>query len=78
MRPNLSSNAQFKCFVTFGGDGASPDTHRECILNFVRFIRTYGVWDQWVVDDIRGIHQRLWGAAVTVWGLPVWSVETTA
>ena len=62
-----------KIYIKFGHRTANPETHRECVHKVVRFIRLYGVKAQWEADNIKDINQRLWIAAIKVWGLPAWS-----
>ncbi|KAK3313592.1 hypothetical protein B0H66DRAFT_356907 [Apodospora peruviana] len=59
--------------ITFGrGDLA---TNRNCIRNFVAFVRARGIEEQWKADGIDEINKDLWKAAVKVWGYPTWTQE---
>ena len=75
MRPNLTPDSTGRCYVTFGGSGSSAQTHKKCVQNLLRFVRDYGVLEQWQADNIHEINRDLWGAAIRLWGLPVWSEE---
>ncbi|KAK3313594.1 hypothetical protein B0H66DRAFT_356961 [Apodospora peruviana] len=77
LTPDLDRRDSFYC-ITFGRPGGSRETNRQCINNFVAFIRDCGIEQQWRADGINQFNQELWKAAIQVWGgFPVWSERLT-
>lgn len=56
--------------ITFGR--GNQETHRDCVLNLVAFIKACGIKDQWKADGIDRFNNQLWKAAIMEWGYPVW------
>ncbi len=69
-------NKDDKYLVSFCPEG-TPESLRDYMGRFVGFINDYGSMEQWELEDFSGFHARLLGAAIELWGYPVWSAVGT-